>query len=67
MLERCRASVLEWQDRCRDALEFAAPDARGYWDYAIVQTGADGTLDVALDSSGDLHACFRKDSTVWFH
>lgn len=48
-------------------LEFVRPDARGYWNYSTVDTGVStNTLSVDVDSSGNLHGCYQKSSSLHF-
>jgi hypothetical protein len=51
-----------------DNLEFARPDARGYWSFTTAVTEIDPStnMSAALDSTGTLHACFRKNGQLWF-
>lgn len=49
-------------------LELIRPDALGYWTYTIADTGIEGgMLSTALDASGNLHACYRKNGRLYFY
>ncbi len=50
-------------------LEFMRPDARDYWGWTVVDTGVDsdaGGPSTALDSGGNLHACYSKYDILYF-